>query len=523
MHNLTQPPQVRGYPDSAVPCRSVAEAARAQAIIQNSFDLVSICDRDGQVTYVNPAVTRILGYRPEELLGRSSFALLHPDDLARVAASFAAKTDHPGPNPSIELRFRHADGSWRTLEATTTNLLDDPDVAGMVVNARDITARKLLEAQYLQAQKMEVLGQLAGGIAHDLNNLLTAILGSASLALDTLAPDHPAHEDLAQIRQATTSAGVLTRRLLTFARRQQPELRPLRLSALLHGMLPLLRQLLGPQVTISTDLPDDLGMVRADPHQLEQVLANLVVNARDAMPDGGTLSITGVPVGQVALPDSAGGAAPRQAVAIRVADTGCGMAPEVQAHLFEPFFTTKPPGKGTGLGLATCAGIVAEHGGTIAVVSTEEQGTMVTVTLPRLDQAPDPQPPAARVEPPSGLETVLVAEDDPAILNLASRMLRRQGYTVLEAPGGPEALALAETYAGPIHLLLTDVVMPELGGGALAARMAEVRPSARVLFMSGYQSVSLIHDGQIAPTARLLPKPFSPGTLSQTVRATLDH
>ncbi|NNJ13678.1 PAS domain S-box protein [Chloroflexales bacterium ZM16-3] len=522
MNTPIEPQESQDCPPHPSPCPQAKEATRAQAILEHSFDLVSICDQAGRITYINPATTRILGYRPEELIGQSSFSLLHPDDLARVAASFAAKTAHPGPNPLIELRFRHVDGSWRTLEATTTNLLDNPDVAGMVVNARDITERKLLEAQYLHAQKMEILGQLAGSIAHDLNNLLTAILGSATLALDTLPLGHPAHEDVTQILQVAGSAGELTTHLLSFARRQQPDPHPLRLGELLGGTLPLLRQILGPRITLIAEIPDDLGSIHADPHQLEQVLVNLAVNARDAMPDGGTLTISGTNLGQSALPDGAGGTTPRQAIAIRVADTGYGMSHEVQARLFEPFFTTKPPGKGTGLGLATCHGIVSRHGGTIAVKSTNGQGTVVTITLPRSDEAAASQTPAERAEAPQGLETVLVAEDDPAVLSLASRMLRRQGYTVLEAPGGPEALALAEEYPGPIHLLLTDVVMPKLGGGALALQMAQMRPSARVLFMSGYSGISLVSEGHITPDERLLPKPFTPGILTQTVRAALD-
>jgi signal transduction histidine kinase len=389
----------------------------------------------------------------------------------------------------------------------------------------ELVERKQLEAQFLQAQKLEGIGQLAGGIAHDFNNLLTAIGGYADFIWDALPHNQPVRSDLEEIQKAVIRASNLTRQLLAFARKQIIEPRILNLNDLIGDMDKLLRRVIGEDIDLIT-LPElELGRVKVDPGQIEQVILNLAVNARDAMPKGGKLTIE---TRNVVL-DSNYAAGHQSApegpyVLLAVSDTGTGIDADVQAHAFEPFFTTKAQGRGTGLGLATCYGIVKQHGGNIWVYSEIDQGTTFKIYLPRVDEAATTL--AAQTLPPIGLhgnETVLVVEDEMAVRELVTRVLRAQGYLVLEAITGVDAIRVAEAYApATIDLLLTDVVMPELGGQAAAAQISVRNSSMKVLFISGYTDSAIVHHGHLEPGVAFLHKPFTPATLTRKVREVLD-
>jgi two-component system, cell cycle sensor histidine kinase and response regulator CckA len=380
------------------------------------------------------------------------------------------------------------------------------------------------EARLRQATKMEAVGRLAGGVAHDFNNLLTAILGYSNLVLDELGPDHPSRPDVEQIRHAAESAASLTRQLLAFSRRQLLQPQILDLNSVVGRMETLLRRMIGEHIRLDTALAPSVACISADQGQLEQVLMNLAINARDAMPTGGTLVIStrDVEVG----PDLARvhrGLAPGSYVMLEVSDTGSGMDDAVMANLFEPFFTTKKRGEGTGLGLATVYGIIKQSGGYIAVRSRPGEGSTFSLFLPKTDQEKavhaTTEKEAASI---GGTETILLVEDQPEVRAIARTILSRHGYRVLEATGGREALALVAGDTGPIHLLLTDVVMPAIGGQELASQLKPARPDLRVLFASGYTDDALVQQGVLQPGADLIQKPFTREALLQKVRAVLD-
>jgi two-component system cell cycle sensor histidine kinase/response regulator CckA len=388
-----------------------------------------------------------------------------------------------------------------------------------------LAERKQLEAQFLQAQKLEGIGQLAGGIAHDFNNLLTAISGYADLIWDALPHDQPVRSDLAEIQKAVTRASDLTRQLLAFARKQIIEPRVLNLNDLIGDMDKLLRRVIGEDIGLISVPDPDLGLVKADPGQIEQVIMNLAVNARDAMPGGGKLTIE---TRNVFLDSSYAhehqGVIEGSYALLAVSDTGIGMDSDVQAHAFEPFFTTKAQGKGTGLGLATCYGIVKQHGGNIWVYSEVGQGTTFKIYLPHVHETAAVPP--AQVPPQilaRGKETLLVVEDEPAVRDLITRVLRAQGYRVLEASNGAEAIRVAEASApAMIDLLLTDLVMPELGGLAAAAQLSAHNAVMKVLFISGYTDSAIVHQGRLEEGVAFLHKPFTPAVLTRKVREVLD-
>jgi len=399
--------------------------------------------------------------------------------------------------------------------------------ARVLVSITDITGRKQLEEQYRQSQKMEAVGQLAGGIAHDFNNILTAILGYATLPLldDELPQNHPIRSDLQSIQKSAERAASLTRQLLAFARRQiiSPEI--LTLNALILDMDKMLRRIIGEDVELVTLPAPNLGQVKADPSQLEQILLNLVVNARDAMPNGGILTIeTANALLDVEYARQHAEVIPGEYAMLSVSDNGEGMTAEVKSRIFEPFFTTKETGKGSGLGLATCFGIVKQNNGHIWVYSEAGQGTTFKVYLPRVEEAADDDSGRGQSLPlPGGVETILLVEDEGAIRQLASRILREHGYTVLEAENGEKALRLIETLPElDIHLLLTDVVMPLMGGKGLAEQLRTTRPNLKVLFISGYTDNTVIHNGILEMGAAFLQKPFTLATLTRKVREVLD-
>ena len=380
------------------------------------------------------------------------------------------------------------------------------------------------EAQLRQAQKMEAVGLLAGGIAHDFNNLLTVILGYIELLRTEARPNTPADEAIEAIQTAAERAASLTQQLLAFSRQQvlQPQL--LRVNAVVSQLADLLRRLIGEDITLITRLHAEPALVMADPGQLAQVIMNLAVNARDAMPNGGTLTIETDEVElQGNSPRLQMGCAPGRYVTVAVSDTGHGMDAETQARIFEPFFTTKPPGEGTGLGLATVHGIVYQSGGQILVDSTPERGTTLTIYLPSAHTAelPPTSDGGASSASPGG-ETILLVEDEPLVRQMARTVLQQHAYTVLEASTGPDALELARTHPGSIDLVLTDVILPGgLSGPQMVQQVLAQRPHVQVVYMSGYTESAMAHHGQLEPGLALLEKPFTPGVLADKVRAAL--
>ena len=510
--------------------RRQAEAAlraseeRFRALVENSSDALLVVDAEGRITYISGSSPRHLGWQPYEMVGQSLFDFLHPDDRELAGATQAEALQRPGENLAAEVRFKHANGSWRIMEGVAVNRLNDPSVGGIILNARDITERRRLEEQLRHAQKMEAVGQLAGGVAHDFNNLLTAILGYCNLMLDDIPQDDPMRQDLEEIKSAGERAAALTRQLLAFSRRQMLQPQVVDLNMLVRQTEKLLRRLISEDVELITALGPGLPAVKVDPASLEQVLVNLAVNARDAMPDGGRLTIE---TSVVDLDSSYVGAHPAvlpgRYVMLSVSDTGVGMDTATRARIFEPFFTTKEHGKGSGLGLATVYGIVQQSGGSIWVYSEPGQGTSFKVYLPTsetgaLTRSSDAGGDGAK----KGWETVLLVEDEDAVRALAREVLRRHGYVVLEARHGLDALRVAERHPDTIHLMVTDVVMPHMSGRDLADRLAEVRPKMKVLFMSGYTDHSAMHR-HLTPGAAFLQKPFTPETFARKVRSMLDE
>jgi len=500
-----------------------ASEERFRALVENSSDALMLIDGEMRIGYVTPSSHRLLGWNADDMIGRSIFDFVHADDREPAGARAADALKSPNEPVAAELRLRHADGTWRSMEVIAVNRLDDSSVRAIVLTARDVSERRRLEEQLRQAQKMEAIGRLAGGIAHDFNNLLTAILGYCNLMLDEMPAAHPLREDLQEIRGAGERAASLTRQLLAFGRRQILQPQTVDLNALVAQLERLLRRLIGEDVTLVTALGDDVAPVRVDAASIEQVLVNLAVNARDAMPHGGRLSIETAMVDLDSIyASSHATVAPGRYVMLAVSDTGHGMDAATRAQIFEPFFTTKEQGKGIGLGLATVYGIVKQNAGHIWVYSEPGHGTVFKVYLPPVIAATAAKPVDAGGREARGWETVLLVEDEDAVRALAREVLRRHGYVVLEARHGLEALRLAEQHHDPIHLLVTDVVMPHMSGTDVASRLTASRPGIGVLFISGYSDHSVMHF-DLTPGAAFLQKPFTPDTFARKVRAVLDQ
>ena len=509
-----------------------------RALIENASDVITVLTGAGEFEYVSPSVKRVLGYDAETLVGRRVAEFVHPDEVRDVVAAVQDAQSAPGGYISKELRFKDRAGEWRHLEAVGRRVVDESGATRVIVNARDVTDRKhaeeaqsrslaehrALEDQFRQAQKMEAVGRLAGGVAHDFNNLLTAILGYTDLLHDDLRGDAPAQERLQEVRFAAERAAALTRQLLAFSRKQPLHLNVLDLNEVVASTGNMLRRLLGEDVSLVTLLGPDLGRVKADRGQIEQVLMNLAVNARDAMPEGGQLTIgTADRVVEEATYPADRSMRPGPYVTLTVTDTGTGMDAETKSHLFEPFFTTKERGKGTGLGLATVYGIVKQNRGHVWVDSEPGRGSSFRIFLPRTDELPDAYAPE-RVRPsiPAGREIVLLAEDDDNVRKMARTALNRRGYTVLTASSGEEALRVARDHPGAIDILITDMVMPGMNGVRLVERVTELRPGIKVLYTSGYTDSHVLTEALRLKPGAFLPKPFTPDLLERAVRRCLD-
>ncbi len=507
---------------------------------------VIVVDRAGLIVFVNAQAERMFGYHRDELVGQPVETLV-PDDLAavhrRLRERYFDDARHRAMGDGQPLQARRRDGSDFPAEISLSCLHTDTDT---IVSAavRDISDRLAAEAEQARlrqeseqarmqerlqrTQRLESLGQLAGGIAHDFNNLIAVVANYAAFIVDTAQQHRDAEwvaiaHDARQIERAARRGGELTRQLLAFARKDVSRPRVLNVNDVITEVEDMLRRSIGAHITLTLTLADSIGLVLADAGQMEQVLVNLAVNARDAMPDGGTLAISTASV--IVGPDYVTGGTrpePGEYVRLRVSDTGVGMPPEVAARAFEPVFTTKPKGEGTGLGLATIHGIVAQSGGHAQIYSEPGLGTTFTVLLPATEAAVPVAEAPARREPAGSGETVLVVEDEPAMLEVTRRILEENGYVALTAGRGSEAIRIASEHAGAIDLLLTDVVMPQMLGKEVAERITEMRPDVHVLFMSGYAQPLDASPGTLDPDVVLLQKPFSETGLLSKVREALD-
>ena len=499
--------------------------ALLESLLEAVNEAVIAMDSDGRITYWNNCARDLYGWSAEEVLGRNIRDDIVPPESAEQEAQIVRALGR-GRTWSGDFTIRRKDRS--TVVAYVTNApLRAPDgtLRGYVGVARDVTERRHLEEQLRQSQKMEAVGRLAGGIAHDFNNLLTVIKAHAELGLESAESDQPLRGDLEEIRKAATRAAALTGQLLAYSRKQLLQPRVVCPNDVIVGLHPMLARLIGEDIHIETRLHPDVGDVMADPGQLEQVLVNLVVNARDAVPLGGVITIeaTNVALDEAYASHGRDAVVPGDYVMLAVTDTGVGIPRDSFEMIFEPFFTTKPPGQGTGLGLSTVYGIVKQSGGHVWVYSEPGIGTTFKVYLPRL---PKRSQVVAETRPavaaPGGRETVLLVEDEAEVSAVVKRILTRHGYTVLEASGGAEALELATRYGGPIHLVLTDVVMPSITGPALIERLREIRPGLAALYTSGYTDDDIVRRGVLTTSMRFIQKPFTSSDLATAVRDALD-
>ena len=503
---------------------------RYRRLVEMAPDAI-IVHADERIMYANSTAERMAGVPPGGLIGQSVMGFVKPESLALVKERLAlmvAANGAPITLPLVEQQLRTPDGRDLVAEVASTVVTWDGRSAVQIV-LRDITERKrtqeelrLRDEQLRQAQKMEAVGQLAGGVAHDFNNLLTVIKVHAEFLLADLQRGGTSAESAEEIGKAATRAAALTRQLLAFSRKQLMQSRRLDVNDVVSEAEKMLQRLIGEDIRISATLAPDLWEVMADPGQLGQVMMNLAVNARDAMPEGGSLHIetSNVEISE-RLPIGGTSVVPGDYVRITVSDTGTGMNAETSARAFEPFFTTKPTGLGTGLGLSTVYGIVKQSGGYVWVDSTPGQGTTFTILLPRTVAAAEPAKPPLQPAG-AGSETVLLVEDEMSVRELAKRVLERSGYHVLEAANGKQALKLAAAYRERIDLVVTDVVMPEMGGRAMVEELRNIRPGIGSLFMTGYTDDDMLRRGAMPPGMYLLEKPFTSDRLNRAVRAVLD-
>jgi two-component system cell cycle sensor histidine kinase/response regulator CckA len=492
-------------------------------ITENAADMIAVVNTKGERLYNSPSYQRVLGYSPEELRDTSSLEQVHPEDRELVKEA-AREAIAAGTGRRIEYRMRHKEGGWRTLESTASTIMDgEGRVEKLVVVNRDISMRRRLEEQLRQAQKMEAVGRLSGGIAHDFNNLLGIIIGYGEILDEELDPAHPLHESVGEVLKAGRQAASLTSQLLAFSRQQVLAPKVLDLSAVVSEVEKMLARLIGEDIELITVSDPELGRVKTDQGQIEQVILNLAVNARDAMPHGGKLIIetSNVEIDEVFAQQSPYPLELGSYVCLAVRDTGVGMDAATQARIFEPFFTTK--GKGTGLGLSMVYGVVKQSGGYITVHSELGAGTTFKIYFPIVD-APLERAHARASVPTSfqGTETVLLVEDETGLRSLTCALLERFGYKVLAAQNANEALEASRRYKGPIHLMLTDVVMPGINGRVLAQQLAQNRPETKVVYMSGYTGQTFSGHAILDPGSQFLAKPFTRDTLARRIREALD-
>jgi len=498
--------------------------ARYRSLVQSAVYGIYRSSLEGRFFDVNPALITMLGYdSAEEVLALDPKldVFVDPSEQMRVMAEFrrGARLDN------VEVRWKRKDGSAITVRLSG-RVVNNPEETAEVVEiiAEDITERRVLENQFRQAQKMEAVGRLAGGVAHDFNNLLMVISGYAEVLLDHTRKNDPLYPKIEAIHQATDRATTLTRQLLAFSRKQLLELKVVDLNIIVEDIKRLLRPLIGENIELQTQLAPDLGRTRADAGQIEQVLMNLVVNSKDAMPNGGKITIqsANARLNHEDVRREYSYIHPGLYVVLSVTDTGEGMDKETQLRIFEPFFTTKEKGKGTGLGLSTVYGIIKQSGGYVLVQSEPGQGTTFRIYLPRVEDALEPVGTAGTSSSQNGgSETVLLVEDEESVRQLVRETLESKGYKVLEADNGEAALRIVSNHSDKIDMLITDVVMPGMSGRELSARLCASRPQTKVLYLSGYTEDAIGHEGVVDPDTAFLQKPFTLQMLSRKVREVL--
>ena len=495
-----------------------------QSLVQTSPLAIIALDLEGNVKSWNSAAERIFGWSEKEVVGLRIQII--PDDEWDDFYNSLEITRMAGTFTGFETARIRKDGSRIDVSLSAAPLIDGRgNINGSVVVIADITERKHLEEQFRQAQKMEAIGRLAGGVAHDFNNLLTAIIGYSQLALGRLHQEDPMRKEIEEIERAGQRAAGLTSQLLAFSRRQVLQPQVLDLNTIVSDLGKMLERLIGEDIELATGLGKDIGFVKADRGQIEQIIMNLVVNSRDAMLDGGKLTIETF---NADLDESYTtehiDARPGPHVVLAISDNGCGMDKETQSSIFEPFYTTKEQGKGTGLGLSTVYGIVKQSGGHIGLYSEAGEGTTFKVYLPRFEDAGEKRDlRASEIKSLKGSETVLLVEDENSVRQLARRVLEINGYVVLEAARSDEAWQIYQAHQGSIHLMLTDIVMPGASGRELAQRVAAVQPEMKVLYMSGYTDDAIVQHGVLSANTPFLQKPFAPETLARKVREVLDQ